>query len=205
MYTGLVCNRTKSNTIVSAIKKDVDQRQLSNEEQQKIDTALTKAIIYTHDIGEWLEDLFDAQNNIPYAEHVAALRKIVVDIEQDLVMPLNPNENTHVTLVATHQFAVLLLHRIENTYAVLESYCDNNYLLAHYRLGMALKKVLNSSRDKAQLDEVLQVLHTQLQVLAPALDTKLNDLKNTIKLYSERINNRNWHTLVDGLSHRLGC
>ena len=205
LYTGIVYNHAKSNKTFSIDKKGVTQRSLTNEEQQKIDTALIKAIAYTHDIGKWLEDLFDTENDIPYAEHVKALKKVVIGIEQDLVVPLEPATTTHTAVLVAHEFMVLLLQRIENTYEVLKSYCDGSYLLAHYRLGMALKKALNSSRDKAEFDEVLKRLHKQLEMLAPALDTKLNELKNTIKSYSEQINNQHWHTLTNGLSHRLAC
>jgi hypothetical protein len=205
LYTGIVYNRVKSKVVPPTEKAALAQRPLNYGEQQRINSALEKMIAYAHDIGTWLEDLFDEENNVSYVEHVEKLKGTLSAIKQDFAHPSLSDDNTHPTLKATHQVALLLAHKVENTYEVLQSYCGGSYLLGHVRLGMALKKVLNSSTDKAEFDMALQNLHAQLEVLAPELNAKLNDVKGTIKLYSERINNRHWHTLKNGLSHRLAC
>lgn len=205
LYTGIVYNRVKSK-VISPIEKNVlVQRPLSLAERQRIDSALEKMIMYAHDIGKWLEDLFDTENNVPYAEHVEILRETLITIKRDFASPSNSDENIHPTLHTTYQVALLLMYKVENTYEVLKSYCGGSYLLGHVRLGMALKKVLNSTTDQAEFDVALQDLHAQLKVLAPELNTKLSEVKGTIKLYSERINNKHWHSLTNGLSHRLSC
>lgn len=205
LYTGILYNGAKPKVTSPAEKNAFIQKPLSPNEQQRIDSALEKMIMYAHDIGKWLEDLFDTENNVPYAEHVEILKETLTTIKQDFTKPSNPNENMHPTLETTHEVALLLMYKVEKTYEVLKSYCGGSYLLGHVRLGMALKKVLNSSSDQAEFDAALQDLHAQLECLAPELNTKLNEVKKTIKLYSERINNRHWHTLTNGLSHRLGC
>ncbi len=205
LYTGIVCNRVKSKVTPSTEKKVFTQNSLSDEEQKKIDSALDAAIIYAHDIGTWLEDLFDTKNNIPYNTHVKNLKKTLINIKQNFVIPLTPDENTHPTIKTTHHIALLLFEKVENTYAVLKSYSGSTYPFVHVGLGMALKKVLNSSRDQAEFDIVLKELHAQLEIESPKLNAKLNDFKEVIQIYNERINNKNWRTLSNGLWHRLAC
>ena len=205
LYTGIVCNRVKSKVTPYTAQKVSTQNPLSNEDYKKIDVALENAIIYAHDIGTWLEDLFDTENNISYIEHIKSLKKTLINIEQNFVMPLKPDENTHQTIKTAHHLALLLLEKVENTYVVLKSYRDSNYPFVHIGLGMALKKVLTSSHDQKEFNIILQELHTQLVTENPALNAKLNDFKNVIKLYNERINNKNWRTLTNGLWHRLAC
>lgn len=204
LYTSIVCNHAKTKVVTSTEKKALVQKSLSNAERQRIDSALEKMIMYTHDIGKWLEALFDTENNVPYAEHVENLKKIVTTINQDFA-PSQNDEDMHPTIQTTHELALLLVQKVEHTYAVLKSYCGGSYILGHVRLGMALKKVLNSSSEQAEFDMVFQDLHGQLEVLAPELNAKLNDVKGTLKLYSERINSQGWHTLTNGLWHRLSC
>jgi len=205
LYTGIVYNGAQLNEISSVEKRVLIQKPLNNQEHKSIDNALENAIIYTHDIGRWLEDLFDVENNVPYIEHVENLKRTVNNIKQNLLMPLSPDENTHTTVKTTYHVVVLLLEKVEKTYEVLKSYLNSNYPFAHIGLGMALQKVLNSSRDQAEFDEVLQELHLQLETLAPELNIKLNKLKKAIKLYGDRINNQKGRTLTNGLWHRLGC
>lgn len=210
LYTGIVCNRVKSKvtppTLTSSTtKKESHQNPLSDTEQATIDNALEKAIMYAHEVGTWLEDLFDTENNISYSEHIKSLKKTLINIKQDFVMPLTPDENTHHTIKTTHQLGLLLLEKVENTYAVLKSYRNSNYPFVHIGLGMALKKVLTSPHNQAEFDIVLKELHAQLEAEAPLLNTKLDNFKKVIKLYNERINNRNWRTLTNGLWHRLAC
>jgi hypothetical protein len=205
LYTGILYNGAKPKVISPTEKNAFMRRSLSFQEQQRIDSALEKMIMYAHDIGKWLEDLFDTENNVPYAEHVEVLRETLATIKKDFIKPLNSDETMHPTLETTHEVALLLMYKVEKTYEVLKSYCGGSYLLGHVRLGMALKKVLNSASDQAEFDAALQDLHAQLECLAPELSTKLNEVKGTIKLYSERINSKHWHTLTNGLSHRLEC
>jgi hypothetical protein len=204
LYTGLLYNRVRSD-VAPVEKKILIKRPLNNEEKKRIDSALDKAVTYTHEIGKWLEDLFDTENNIAYSEHVKALKKTVNKLKQDFVVPLAPDENTHPTIKTTHYFSLLLLQKIENTYEVVKGYCGSRNPFAHLSLGMALKKVLDSSDDLAKVDETLLELHEQLEHEAPELDEKLRELKETIRSYGDRINSKSWRTLTNGLWHRLGC
>lgn len=204
LYTGMVCNRVKSKVTPSTTKTTSVQKPLNYEEQKKINLALENAIIYAHDVGTWLEDLFDTENNVSYNAHLKELKNILINIKQNFVLPLTPDENTHQTIKTAHHVALLLLEKVENTYAVLKSYRNSNYPFVHIGLGMALKKVLTSAQDK-EFDIVLKELHAQLETEAPELNTKLNDFKKVIKIYNERINNKSGRTLTNGLWHRLAC
>lgn len=199
-YTGIVYNHAQSSKTPTTEKRALSHAPLNHEEQKSIDNALGNAILYAHDTGKWLEDLFDAEKNVTYIEHVKALKKIVHNIKENFAMPLTPDEDTHPAIKTAHHIALLLLQKVENTYEVLKSYRGSSN---HWGLGMALKKVLSSSKNKIEFDAVMQELHVQLASSSPELDAKLNEFKSAISLYSDSINNKSLWTLTNGLWYRL--
>jgi hypothetical protein len=150
-----------------------------------------------------LREFFNERNSEQYRIHIDRFGNLLVEIEQELIKPLQPRTHKHESFRLAHEILVDLQKMLQSVYEVLKQHESSRPVA----LGLALQKLANefiNGHFRHNLECKIDNLTITVESIACH---ETNCLKQVIiRLYENNpLKDKDRTTILRCLSHRLGC